>query len=194
MGGEACLNPDAVSGDEMLKQLLIHTLKFLEGCVLFCFLIMLTVNFHAPFADRRDDMYYVLQVAPGTETKTETHISNILSQDLYGECFHPTRHMRKKFHGSWKDIHEKLLPGYVFITTDDIRKLYIELQKIPMLTKLLGKEDEYYAQLKGRDAEWLERLMDRNGSGGEAGQQHEVSLSQVSVDEGSGVRVVSGRL
>lgn len=141
-------------------------------------------------------MYYVLQVAPGTETKTETHISSILSRELYGECFHPTRHMRKKFHGIWKDIHEKLLPGYVFITTDDIRKLYMELQKIPLLTKLLGKEDEYFAQLKDRDAEWLERLMGQNGSrtDGEEGEWHEVSLSQVSVEEGSGVRVVSGPL
>ena len=141
-------------------------------------------------------MYYVLQVAPGMETKTETHISSILSEELYGECFHPTRHMRKKFHGIWKDIHEKLLPGYVFITTDNIRKLYMELQKIPMLTKLLGKGDEYFVQLNEQDAEWLERLMWQNGRGidGKDGKWHEVSLSQVSVDEGSGVRVVSGPL
>lgn len=142
-------------------------------------------------------MYYVLQVAPGTETKTETHISNILSDDLYGECFHPTRHMRKKFHGIWKDIHEKLLPGYVFITTDDIRQLYMELQKVPMLTKLLGKEDGYFTQLTDRDIEWLERLMGQKStarSDGMDGEWHEVSLSQVSVDEGSGVRIVSGPL
>lgn len=141
-------------------------------------------------------MYYVLQVAPGTETKTETQISKILSEELFGECFHPTRHMRKKFHGIWKDIHEKLLPGYVFITTGDIRKLYMELQKVPMLTKLLGKEDEYFAQLKDRDAEWLERLMGQNGSGtGQAeAERHEVPLSKVRVDEGNGVRVVSGPL
>lgn len=83
-------------------------------------------------------MYYVLQVAPGAEDKTETHIEAILPDDIYGHCFHPTRHMRKRFHGVWKDMHEKLLPGYVFITTDDIEAVFIRLKRVPMLTNILG--------------------------------------------------------
>ena len=54
-------------------------------------------------------MYYVLQVAPGKEDKTEALIRVILPEKLYGECFHLTRHMRKKFHGKWTDVREKLL-------------------------------------------------------------------------------------
>ena len=91
-------------------------------------------------------MYYVLQVAPGTETKTETQISKILSEELFGECFHPTRHMRKKFHGIWKDIHEKLLPGYVFITTGDIRKLYME-HLTELQRKLISLQLKYLKRL-----------------------------------------------
>lgn len=148
-------------------------------------------------------MYYVLQVAPGTETKTETHILNTLPDSLYGQCFHPMRHMRKKFHGNWKDIHEKLLPGYIFITTDHIRELYQELKKVPMLTKLLGRSDGYFVPMNERETEWLEKLMGSSGSGtetagraaGDTGQkQHEVSLSQVCVDEGSNIRIISGPL
>ncbi len=138
-------------------------------------------------------MYYVLQVAPGTEIKTETYISNLVSRNLYGQCFHPTRHMRKKFHGSWKDIHEKLLPGYVFITTDNIRMLYMELQKIPVFTKLLGKEHEYFARLEEQDAEWLEKLMG-NSSGGKDAAWQEVSISKVRIDEGNEIRIISGPL
>ena len=66
-------------------------------------------------------MYYVLQVAPGMENQTEILIKEQVRKSTYGSCFHPLRHMRKKFHGEWKDLYEKLLPGYVFITSDCIR-------------------------------------------------------------------------
>ena len=39
------------------------------------------------------DMYYVLQVAPGEEDKTERHIMVIIPDDLYKQSIHPTRHM-----------------------------------------------------------------------------------------------------
>lgn len=156
------------------------------------------------------DMYYVLQVAPGEEDKTERHIMVIIPDDLYKQCFHPTRHMRKKFHGKWVDTHEKLLPGYVFITTENAKELFLELKKVPMLTKLVGRDEEYFVKLPEQDVEWLEKFMScggqkdsRNasaktgaGSGEMAAdsQKYEVGLSQISIDEGNEIRIVSGPL
>ena len=83
-------------------------------------------------------MYYVIQVAPGTEDKVEEQIQAMVGKEMYGRCFHPMRHMRKKFRGKWTEVHEKLLPGYVFITSDQVRELYLKLRRVPAVTKLIG--------------------------------------------------------
>jgi transcriptional antiterminator NusG len=132
-------------------------------------------------------MYYVIQVAPGMEEKTEILIQRRVRNELYARCFHPVRHVRKKFHGEWKDQHEKLLPGYVFIMSNSIQELYLELQKVPLLTKLLGKDGEQFVALQEDEGGWLERLM------GPAGDFSEVGLSQV-VAEQDKVIVLSGPL
>ncbi len=133
-------------------------------------------------------MYYVIQVAPGMEERTETVIRRRVANDLYGSCFHPIRCIRKKFHGEWKDHHEKLLPGYVFITSDSIQELYLELHKVLLLTKLLGKNEEQFTALPDYEARWLEQLMETTED-----ESNEVGLSQVTA-EGDAVVVLSGPL
>ena len=131
-------------------------------------------------------MYYVIQVAPGTEQKTETLIRERVETGLYDRCFHPLRHVRKKFRGEWRDLHEKLMPGYVFITSDAIAELYPELRRVPALTKLLGRNDgEVFVPLAEEEADWLEKVTE---GGMEAG------LSQVAVAEGDVVTILSGPL
>jgi transcriptional antiterminator NusG len=90
-------------------------------------------------------VYYVIQVAPGKEEETERFIGERVSQEWYFSCFHPVRHVRKKFRGMWKDRQEKLLPGYVFIESENARELYMDLKNIPMMTKLLGRGVHYSA-------------------------------------------------
>ena len=136
--------------------------------------------------------YYVLQVAPREEEKTEAHIKNVLPADSYGECFHLTRFIRKKFHGRWTDVHEKLLPGYVFVTTENAKTLYSQLKKIPMLTRWLGRELEYFVRLSEQEEEWLNRLLLK--SCGKPSGEKEVGLSQIEIGEGNAVRIVSGPL
>lgn len=149
-------------------------------------------------------MYYVLQVTSGTESKTEEHIISILPEELSYQCFHPIRHIRKKFHGRWTDIHEKLLPGYVFITTDNIMEVYQQLRKVPMLTKLLGREGGYFAELFPDDVEWLEKMLEINKYAvldshdtdreNVSSTEYEVGISRVSVEEGNEIRIISGPL
>lgn len=132
------------------------------------------------------ERYYVIQVAPRAEAKTEALIRARLDAGLYGRCFHPLRHVRKKFRGQWRDMHEKLIPGYVFLTAPSALELYEELRRVPALTKLLGKNDgNLFVPLSPGEAQWLEKMT----AGGS-----EAELSFVSVSEGDKVTVVDGPL
>lgn len=132
------------------------------------------------------DRYYVIQVAPRAEAKTEALIRARLDTGLYGRCFHPLRHVRKKFRGEWRDMHEKLLPGYVFLTAPSALELYEGLRRVPVLTKLLGRNDgNLFVPLLPEEAVWLEKVT----AGGD-----EAELSLVAVSEGDAVTVVDGPL
>ena len=45
-------------------------------------------------------MYYVMQVAAGTEDKVEEQIKVMIGNELYDSCFHPMRRMKKKYRGA----------------------------------------------------------------------------------------------
>ena len=135
-------------------------------------------------------MYYVIQVAPGMEDRTEALIRGRVNRKVYDHCFHPIRHIRKKFQGQWRDFHEKLLPGYIFISSDFVRDLYLELGQVPMLTKLLGKDEELFVALHEEETQWLEDLISLEELGDGC---FEVGLSQVYAEENR-VTVLSGPL
>ena len=133
-------------------------------------------------------MYYVIQVAAGTEDRVEEQVKVMVDDGLYHSCFHPMRRMKKKFRGEWKDVHEKLLPGYVFITSDCVQELYRELENVPAFTRMLGKDGEQFIPLSEHEADWLERMIESPG------KDMEVQLSQVSVSESDVVTILSGPL
>ena len=136
--------------------------------------------------ENREEKYYVIQVEPGAESRTEALIEARVNAGLYRHCFHPLRHVRKKFRGEWKDCHEKLIPGYVFIISDCIEELYGELKHVPALTKLLGhSEGRVFLPLAAGEAEWLEKMT----AGGT-----EAPLSRITVSEGDAVTVLEGPL
>ena len=136
-------------------------------------------------------VYYVIQVAPGKETDAERYIMERVAEELYSSCFHPVRHVRKKFRGVWKDKHEKLMPGYVFIRSENAEELYLALKHIPIMTKILGWHPEYITALTEREAEWLEKLVSAGKEGRITG---EVPLSRIEVRENDEVKVLSGPL
>lgn len=136
-------------------------------------------------------MYYVIQVAPGKEAEAELYITERVAEELYSSCFHPVRHVRKKFRGVWKDRYEKLLPGYVFISSENAEELYLALKRIPTMTKILGWHLEYIAALTQREAVWLEKLVSAGKGGRITG---EVPLSQIEIQENDEVKILSGPL
>ena len=70
-----------------------------------------------------------MHVKPGNEKRAEQFIDGLFGGESQGRCFHLTRARRKKYGGSWRTIQEELLPGYVFIATDEPEKLYGKLER-----------------------------------------------------------------
>lgn len=103
-------------------------------------------------------MWYVMQVVSGRESQTVVMLERVLTSDVLENCFIPMRRLKKKFHGSWQEIAQKLFPGYVFLISEKPQLLYDELKKIPAFTKLLGSCEEYFTPLSESDVQLLKKL------------------------------------
>ena len=98
-------------------------------------------------------MWYVIQTLGGKEEETADMIRRKVSSYYMEECFIPKRERLKKFHGVWNKEEEILFRGYVFAVSERPDGLYQELKQIPRLTKLLGREDEYFFALNQEEEE-----------------------------------------
>ena len=141
-------------------------------------------------------MYYVIYVSSGNESKAQGLIHKMISSELYSDCFYPVRLMKKKLRGKWTIIHERLIPGYIFIESENASELYKELRGIPMFLRMLGKEEsdddiDIYP-LSDNEVSWLNKLSGRNDNANK--KEHEVGLSQVGFDENDEIVIISGPL
>ncbi len=141
-------------------------------------------------------MYYVIYVNARNESNAKSLIKKMIPESMYSDCFYPVRLMKKKLRGKWTVVHERLIPGYIFIETNDIHSLYKELKKLPMFIRLLGKEEsdddiDIYP-LSDNEVSWLNKLSGRDDRTSK--KEHVVELSQVGFDENDQVIVMSGPL
>ncbi|MEY8410861.1 antiterminator LoaP [Lachnospiraceae bacterium 62-26] len=134
-------------------------------------------------------MWYVMQVTPGQESRTVYLVEEIISKGTLKSCFVPVRKLRKKFHGAWREVTEKLFPGYVFMISEQPQLLYEELKQIPSLTKMLGRCEEYFTPLSDADVHMMEKLQNGTDDG-----NMEVEISKAVVEEGNRIRILSGPL
>lgn len=130
-------------------------------------------------------MWYVIQTHGGEEEKTADMIRKRLPPYCMEECFIPKRERMKKFHGNWNRVEEILFRGYVFVISGQPENLYQELQSIPMLTKVLGREKNYFLPLNREEEELIQRLGD---------EKHKTTISKVEVVEGKSIRIIEGPL
>lgn len=112
--------------------------------------------------------WYVMQVRSGHEKEMAERCRFLISSDILHECFIPEFVTKKKFHGVWKEVKSILFRGYVFMITDRIDDLYIELKKVPDLTKIIGKKKDIIYPLRDSEVEFLKRF---------AGDNHLVDMS-----------------
>lgn len=129
-------------------------------------------------------MWCVVHVKGGSEAKTEAFVSGLLPGSLNARCFHLTRSRRKKYGGRWRTVRESLLPGYVFIDTDQPDAVCRELRKTPGRELLLGSE-EFVATLAKREADFMERISDEDG---------EIGISRICIADNGEVSYLSGPL
>lgn len=130
-------------------------------------------------------MWYVIQTLGGEEERTADMIRKWISSYYIEECFVPKRERMKKFHGRWNKVEEILFQGYVFVISEKPEKLYQKLKQVPKLTKLLGREMDYFFAL----GEEEKRLVERIGN-----QVHKIPLSQIMIGEGKQIQVLDGPL
>jgi len=136
----------------------------------------------------------VVQTITGRETLLVTYLEKLESiQGLVLDTFFPERQVKKRFHGKWNTITERLFPGYLIIETKDSKELFFEMQKIPVMSKFLGEMEAGFITLNPEEEDFIRRI------GGERGD-HCIGLSTVQIvsdspyKKGDEVRVVSGDL
>lgn len=153
-------------------------------------------------------MYYVIFTGNGQEEKVEEWIRTFVPEDLYTNCFHPVRHMKKKIHGQWSEKYEKLIPGYVFVETDSIRDFYHKVRELPAILKLLGKEitlsklneeevlEEHFIPLPPEEERWLKRVSGINPGiqKQEDNSRFVAELTKVRFDKEGKLQILSGPL
>lgn len=99
--------------------------------------------------------WYVIQVRSSHEREIADKCRTMISQDILRECFITKYVSKKKYNGQWKEVKEVLFKGYVFLMSDCIEELYIELKKVPDLTKMIGKKKDIIYPLTKGEIEFL---------------------------------------
>ncbi|MCC8028792.1 MAG: antiterminator LoaP [Lachnospiraceae bacterium] len=128
-------------------------------------------------------MYYVVQVHTGDEERCMQECCLRIDKEILRECFIPHYEEKRKINGTWMTQERVLFPGYVFLDTEDIDALYLQLKAVPRMTRLLGV-GERIVPLSEEEEAFLMRF------GGEA---HLVEMSE-GIIERSQVRILSGPL
>ncbi|NLB11704.1 hypothetical protein GX831_04605 [bacterium] len=134
-------------------------------------------------------MYYVVQVSTGQEAETMELIKKKISPELVLDVFSPTLKYRRKFKTGWREVTKRCFPGYIFIESPSPQALFLELYKIPMFTRLLGKDrsSDGFVPLTKEESDLIDTLADKNND-------RTVDISNVKISEGQIVHVLDGSL
>ena len=128
-------------------------------------------------------MWYVVQVRTGTEESIRIQCEKHMSEEVLERCFIPYYEESKRIRGSWTILEKVLFPGYVFMITEKLERLYEQLHGVIGLTKLIGTGREIVPLRE-------EEIAFTQGIGGE---KQVVEMSE-GVIEKSCVRITSGPL
>lgn len=108
-------------------------------------------------------MWYVIQTETGKEEKTKACIEKRVSSDFYHDIRVLYYETKRRYLGDWHIEKKRLFPGYLFIDSDTTEELYLELKKVPELTKLLGYDGDIVA-LRPEEERFLRELTEKDGT------------------------------
>lgn len=130
------------------------------------------------------EKWYVIQVRSRVEDKIKRACEILISKDVLKEVFIPKNKRMKKVRGHWVEVEDILFSGYVFVVSDCVDELYLELKKVPDLTKMLGRAENMIYPLYEDEVEFLKSFSDEN---------HIVDMS-VGLIENDEVKIMKGPL
>lgn len=128
-------------------------------------------------------MWYVIQVHTGKEQETVLQCQKLVSPAVLGKSFLPYYKAMKRYQGEWHMETRILFPGYVFLVTDQPERLFLELKKVPGLTKLLGTGEEI-VPLTLEEITYLQRI----------GRQDQIVEMSTGVIDNGELQVLEGPL
>lgn len=128
-------------------------------------------------------MRYVVQVRSGTEHNIRIQCNKKIPDTIMERCFIPYYEEKKKQNGTWNTLQKVLFPGYIFMITEDVEKLFFHLKTIEGMTKLIGTGQDIIP-LKEEEITFLKRF---------GGEEQIVSMSE-GIIEGTQVIITSGPL
>lgn len=128
-------------------------------------------------------MWYVVQVRSGTEHNIRIQCNKKIPDAIMERCFIPYYEEKKKQNGTWNTLQKVLFPGYIFMITEDVEKLFFHLKTIEGMTKLIGTGQDIIP-LKEEEITFLKHF---------GGEEQIVSMSE-GIIEGTQVIITSGPL
>ena len=134
-------------------------------------------------------MYYVVQVKTGKEQQAIDDILKNKPDDPSFDVFAPYRKALRKFKGQLKEVVERCFPGYIFVETNDVQDLFVQLYWTPGYTRLLGREADTYnfVPLDKDESRMIDILYSKNND-------RITEISNIEVKEGEMIRVLDGPL
>ena len=119
-------------------------------------------------------MWYVIQTQTGGEEKLVELIEQMIPKEHYEECFCMNRECVKKTENGYQILKRPLFPAYIFVVTDHPERLFIELKRVPKLTKLLSDQEDTFYNVSEEEEIFLKNVQN---------EEHVVRRSLVQVDQ-----------
>ena len=119
-------------------------------------------------------MWYVIQTQTGGEEKLVELIEKMIPKEHYEECFCMIRECVKKTENGYQILKRPLFPAYIFVVTDHPERLFIELKRVPKLTKLLSDQEDTFYNVSEEEEIFLKNVQN---------EEHVVRRSLVQVDQ-----------
>lgn len=131
-------------------------------------------------------MWYVAQVGSGQEAAVRDMCRQMVDSTILQDCFFPEYETMRKIQGEWQSVRRKLFPGYLFLVTESLPSLLMQLKNVPANVRLLGQgsiEGEI-TPLSKEEKDWIVAFMD---------ETHCVRMSEA-VIEGDVIFITRGPL
>ena len=134
-------------------------------------------------------MYYVIQVKTGQEQKTIDDIKRHMKDVSYFDVFSPSRKALRKYKGEFKEVTERCFPGYIFVETENVEKLFFDLYWVPGFTRILGREGltYHFASINEEESRMIDILYN-------ASSNRVTPISDIEVKEGDEIMIIEGPL